>query len=125
MNGPQLQALRQQRQLTQSQLADFLGDTSPATVSKWEAGKHAIPQWVEDKMLATTGLSLPLEMLQKLMAYASAQNLDFGDILRAAVTDYLRKQSAVENLRPAAAQLPYIIEIPPEPKVAELPPGSD
>ncbi len=121
MTGPQLKALRIQRDLTQPQLAEFLGDTTASTVSKWEKDTHPIPQWVEDKMLSSTTLSLPLDMLQQIMTYATAHQTDFAGLLTRALRAYLNPPTAM----PAPSE-PYIADPAnprPEPKAAEEPPA--
>lgn len=89
MTGPQLKALRISRGLTQNELADFLGDCSNAAVSRWEASEAPVAQWVAEKMLRSTSITLPLETLAELMDYASRNNLEFTELLARAIQSYL------------------------------------
>jgi len=90
MTGPQLKALREARDLTQAQLSDFLGDSTPGTVSRWEKGVHEIPQWVEDKLLGSATLTLPLDTLRKVMSMAADRKMDFEQFLGNAIRDYAK-----------------------------------
>lgn len=96
MTGAQLKAIRESRGLTQNELAAFLGDTTHGTVSKWEKDVHAIPQWVADKMMTSTQLTLPLDMLQQLMDYATTHQMEFSELLTEALRAYLRRPKIVD-----------------------------
>ena len=104
MTGPQLKSQRESRGWTQTQLSEFLGDSTPGTVSRWEKGVHEIPQWVEDKMLNSTSITLPLESLQALMSQASSRRQDFAELLSTAIRHFLdeEKQQQKEKLAPGS-----------------------
>ena len=89
MTGSQLKALRLSRNLTQPELSNYLGDSTASMVCRWEKDLYPIPAWVEEKLLASTELQLPLDQLQRLMHVASTRGLDFGQLLTQAIRAYL------------------------------------
>lgn len=95
MQPEQLRQLREARGLTRDQLATELGDCTGSTVNKWERGMHAIPQWVEDKMLRQVPLTLPIEELHALLDRARTEGIAFPELLGRAIRDYLH------NTKPA------------------------
>ena len=82
--------------MTQAQLSDFLGDSTPGTVSRWEKDVHEIPRWVEDKMLNSTTVTLPLDALQQLMTLASERRQDFSELLAMAIRSMLKQAPPAE-----------------------------
>lgn len=96
MTGAQLKSLREARGMNQIQLSEFLGDSTPGTISRWEKDIHAIPQWVADKMIASTQLSLPLDRLQQLMTYATEHQIDFSTLLARAIDAFVSANKIVQ-----------------------------
>jgi len=90
MTGRELKALREGRNMTQSELSAFLGDSTPGTLSRWEKGVHTIPQWVEEKLLSTATVTLPLTALRELMAVAADRRMDFDALLGNAIQAYVQ-----------------------------------
>lgn len=122
MTGPQLKDLRESRDLTQSQLAAYLGDCSGATISRWEGTTNDVPQWVADKMLSTTQITLPIDLLQQLMDYATQHGLDFAQLLTKAIQLYINPPSLLPDTQAPSRTQSYVVEITKAPKVAEDPP---
>ncbi len=76
MLGPELKLLRQEREMTQGELSQFLGgDCNRSTVSRWESGKLTIPTWVAQKLLAESEISLPSTAMARLLSYAARHQL--------------------------------------------------
>lgn len=100
MIGTELRALRESRQWSQTQLADFLGDVTFATISKWEKGISPIPQWAQDKLLSSVQLSLPLHELAELLRYASENGQSFEETLTIALRSYLKSRQTPSNVTP-------------------------
>ncbi|WP_044133613.1 helix-turn-helix domain-containing protein [Verrucomicrobium spinosum] len=89
MEPDQLRHLRESRGMTREALAEWLGDCSASTVNKWERGMHAIPGWVEQKMLSDLHLNLPLKAIHALMNHAQSTGQDFASTLALAIQQYL------------------------------------
>ncbi len=116
MTGPQLKALREARGMTQPDLAEYLGDSTAATISRWEKGIHAIPQWVSDKMLASATVSLPLSLLGEFWELSQRSQLDFSEFLVTAIREYLARQKApVDYTALPPIESARVAEDPPSP----------
>jgi len=102
MTGPQLKSMRASRKMSQAELSAFLGDSTAGTVSRWEKGMHPIPQWVEEKLLSTVTVTLPLTALQELMILAADRRMDFQDFLGNAIQAYIEKHPAPLTPTPPA-----------------------
>lgn len=90
MTAEQLRTLREARGLTREALAKELGGCTAQAIVKWERNERPIPQWVAEKMLNQTPVTLPMESLSRLLNYASANKKDFNEVLSAAIANYLR-----------------------------------
>lgn len=93
MTPETLRYLREQRGLTREELAEFLGDCSASTVNKWERNMHAIPQWVEDKMLRHIPIQLPYQELHELLDEASTSGRSASAIIAEALRLWLTAQN--------------------------------
>ena len=89
MTGAELRAIRTSRNWSQTDLADYVGDTTTSTVSRWEKDVIAIPAWVVDKLLSSVTLAMPINELAELLQHTTAQKQSFPDILAEAVREYL------------------------------------
>ncbi|MBP7951409.1 MAG: helix-turn-helix transcriptional regulator [Verrucomicrobiales bacterium] len=89
MNGPDLRALRENRKLSQSELAAYLGDTTTSTISRWENSRDPVPAWVAEKMLRTVEITLPMQELEALIEAARRQNMSFSALLRQSIIEHL------------------------------------
>lgn len=91
MTGAELKLLRTERGMGQVDLALFLGSCHHTAISRWERGESPVPAWVADKMLQGSEMSLPLELMQRLLTHAQKHNLSFRGLLSKAITDYLNR----------------------------------
>lgn len=91
MTGHDLKQIRESKGWKLRDMADFLRDVSHTTISRWEeAGLDArIPSWIEERLIGTIHVTLPLEDLYTLMEHARTQQADFQTFLRAAIREYL------------------------------------
>ena len=105
MTPETLRYLREQRGLTREQLADFLGDVTASTVNKWERDMHAIPAWVEEKMLRTIEIVLPYAELHLLLDEARTSSLPASAIIADALRLWLAAQHEEKFTSPHAAPL--------------------
>lgn len=92
MTPEQLLQLRKSRGLTREELAAELGGCSAPAIVKWERGERAIPAWVEEKMLRSVPLTLPIEDLQKILEHCRETGQDIGQVLAKALLEYVRGQ---------------------------------
>lgn len=111
MTPEMLRHLRETRALTREALAEFLGDCTASTVNKWERGMHDIPAWVEEKMLRSIEVKLPMDELLLLLREAQALGLSPEHLLGDAIRLWLEKtrprmenpsQSAPDLVKPRA-----------------------
>jgi DNA-binding transcriptional regulator YiaG len=94
MTSDQLEHLRKSRRLTRAQLAQELGDCSASTVVNWESGRSPVPAWVEDKMLQSVRVELPLAKLYSLYALAARKRIPFEEMLSDAISQYVESEAA-------------------------------
>lgn len=111
MTPEQLRHLRESRGLTREQLADELKDCSASTVNKWERGMHAIPSWVEEKMLRKVPLEMPIDEIHALLNRAQEDGITFPELLARAIRSYLSTESAqpkpsAPTVKPGATPTP-------------------
>ena len=92
MTPETLRYLREQRGLTREELAEFLGDCSASTVNKWERNINPVPAWVEDKMLRSIPITLPLDELYLLINEAHKANRSAASILGESIRLWLTQQ---------------------------------
>ncbi len=78
--------LRKSRSLTREELATELGGCTAQAIVKWERGERTIPDWVEEKMLRTIKVTLPLDELHWLLTEA----LTTGQSAESILADALR-----------------------------------
>lgn len=86
MKASQLEHLRKTRGLTREELAKALGGCTAQAIVKWERGERQIPAWVEEKMMRSIPVSLPLDELYAVLDEAartgqSAEHI-IGEALR-------------------------------------------
>lgn len=136
-----LRYLREQRGLTREQLADYLGDCTASTVNKWERGINPVPAWVQDKMLRSIPVKLPVEEMLQLLTEAQATGQSAESILADACRLWLAghrstsqpcqtPQTTVASTAASIATAPNppptsptaanIVPLPPPPVVATL-----
>jgi DNA-binding transcriptional regulator YiaG len=117
MRPEQLRAIREGRGWTREKMASFLGDCTASTVNKWERGMHSIPGWVEDKLLRTVEINLPIQDLSQLLSAAKDQNKPFEAVLTDAIRAWIQRNTPAPptTYQAAAADTP-------QPMVAEEPP---
>jgi transcriptional regulator with XRE-family HTH domain len=113
MKPETLRHLRETRSLTREQLAVVLG-CSAAAIVQWEAGRREIPGWVEEKMMRSIPVKLPLDELHLLLTEAQSSGLAAENIIAEAIRLWLKSR------RPAA----NIISIGPRKEVKYTPGGS-
>lgn len=91
MNATELRHIREQRRLTRKELGEQLSVSASAIVN-WEMGTRSIPHWVEEKLLKSTPVTLPIEELALLLKVAAKDGISFETLLVRAIRDYLRRQ---------------------------------
>ncbi len=101
MNKETLLQLRKDRGLTREKLATELGCSASALVH-WEGGSRAIPDWVEEKMLRSFPIELPLEEIHALLDLARENNESFDKILAQAIRAYLASKRTAPLKKPLA-----------------------
>lgn len=94
MTGQQLRDLRDSRSLTREQLAEQLGGCTAQAIVKWERDERPIPAWVEEKMLRTVQIRLPLAELHELLDLAREENLSFEQLLAESIRLRLASKNA-------------------------------
>ncbi len=94
MTPETLRYLREQRGLTREQLAEFLGDCTASTINKWERDMHAIPAWVEDKMLRSLPVTLPLDELYLLLDEAHTTGRSAATLISEALRLWLEQNKS-------------------------------
>lgn len=99
MTGIELRAIRTSRKCTRETLAVELGCSAAALVH-WEGGTRTIPAWVEEKLLRSVEVTLPLSELAQLLTAAVTQHRAFEDLLVEALREWL----ANHPTKPAPAQ---------------------
>lgn len=90
MNHEILRYLREQRGITREQLAEYLGDCTASTVNKWERNINPVPAWVQDKMLRSIPVTLPVEEMLALLTEAQATGQSAESILAEACRLWLK-----------------------------------
>ncbi len=116
--GDHLRALREERNMTRKEFADWLGDSSESTINKWERGINPVPSWVIDKLLGTAEITLPLLDLQQLLDLARHRDVSFTSLISASLRRYLaQERSPASKVVPASFTQPSMM-------VAETPPPS-
>ena len=88
MTGTELRAIRTNRKCTRETMAVELGCSAAALVH-WEGGTRAIPAWVEEKLLRSVQVTLPLSELAQLLTAAVNEQRAFEDVLVEALRDWL------------------------------------
>lgn len=120
MTSEQLRFLREQRDMTREDLANYLGDCSASTVNKWERGIHAVPSWVADKMFAKMPITFTVQDLAEMYELCREEAFTMSELIQEAVRSLLEERR--ENKTAAAtknSQLKGNIISLPENKVAE------
>lgn len=101
--------LRKSRGLTREELATELGGCTAQAIVKWERGERAIPEWVEEKMLRTLKVTLPLEELHWLLSESISSGQSAESILAEAIRLWLhnrQKPTSKDNIIPIEPPLP-------------------
>lgn len=91
MNGQQLNTWRTSAGLTLRETAEYLGDITHTTLSRWEASNAELPDWVTAKLLGRTEIKLPLSELHQLLDIARAEDRDFAELLASVIADYVAR----------------------------------
>ncbi len=96
MTGSQLKHYRTSKGWSLRALAEILKDVNFTTLSRWEQSEEEVPAWVPEKLFSSTEVTLPLSVLQSLMAYATQHRLDFSTLLATALREYLANRKSVD-----------------------------
>lgn len=104
MKAEQLETLRKSRGLTREELANELGGCTAQAIVKWERGERSIPAWVEEKMMRSIPITLPLDELHLLLAEAQASGKSAETIIAEAIRLWLKAQRPAENILPILAR---------------------
>jgi len=89
MTAAQLLHFRKSRGLTRQKLAEELGSISASAINGWESSAAPVPDWVEEKLLRTTLITLPIEDLSRLLEIAREESLPFDALLTQSIREYL------------------------------------
>jgi transcriptional regulator with XRE-family HTH domain len=92
MTASQLLQIRKNRGLTRQQMAEFLGSCTGSGVNSWENNAAPVPDWVEEKLLRTTAITLPIEDLFRLLEIAREEGLPFDALLTQSIREYLARR---------------------------------
>lgn len=110
MTPETLRTLRESRGLTREELAIELKCSASAIV-QWEGGKRSIPDWVEEKMLSTVQVQLPLSDLHSLLDYARESGESFETFLSTAVREYIARHRS-KQLAPSPVKTGAVYSFP-------------
>ena len=101
MTPPQLLSIRKSRKMTREQFAIMLGSCTGSAVNHWENGTTPIPEWVAEKLLRTTAITLPLDDLSRLLEIARQEGLAFDQLLTQSIREYLARRP-IKSLYPTS-----------------------
>lgn len=96
MTKEHLEHLRKSRGLTREELAAELGGCTAQAIVKWERGERAIPAWVEEKMMRSIPVTLPLDELHLLLTEAQLTGQSPDTILAEAIRLWLNSKRPAE-----------------------------
>lgn len=91
MTPESLKQLRLSRDLTREELAKEL-QCSASAIVHWEGGQREIPSWVEEKMLRTLKITLPLDELHWILSESILSGQSAESILADAIRLWLRNR---------------------------------
>lgn len=100
MTGIELRTIREAKRCTREQFAAELKGCTAQAIVKWERDERPIPAWVEEKLLRSVEVTLPLSELAQLLTAAVAQHRAFDELLVEALREWL----ANHPTKPAPAQ---------------------
>ena len=106
MTKEALRKIREDRGLTREQLAQQLGGCKAGAIVQWEGGTRTIPFWVEEKLLRSVDVTLPITELKELVDYAVQTSQPFEALVASAIREYLahrRTHLAIHHTRQAQA----------------------
>jgi DNA-binding transcriptional regulator YiaG len=89
MTGLELRTIREARRCTREQFALELKGCTAQAIVKWERDERPIPAWVEEKLLRSVQVTLPLSELAQLLTAAVNEQRAFEDVLVEALRDWL------------------------------------
>jgi len=75
-------------------MAEFLGSCTGSGVNSWENEAAPVPDWVAEKLLRTTDITLPLEDLSCLLEMARQEGLAFDQLLTQLIREYLAHRTS-------------------------------
>lgn len=101
MTAKQLFEIRKSRGLTRQKMAEFLGSCSQSAINGWENEVAPVPDWVAEKLLRTTSITLPLEDLSRLLEIARQEGLAFDQVLTQSIREYLASRP-IKSLYPTS-----------------------
>jgi len=107
MTGPQLKTWRTSEGYSLREISeDLLGsEVSGPTLSRWENSEDHIPQWVADKLINSTKITLPLGELHQLLDYCRAAQQPFQAVLAQALREHLARQQTAAAFASTAASV--------------------
>lgn len=84
MTKEELKAIRLSKGMNQKEFAALL-HTSDANVSRWENGKHDVPDWVEKEIFRIVNVSLPIEDLYRLIEHTRTTQVPLDQLIGNAI----------------------------------------
>lgn len=116
MTPNQLRFLREQRNMTRDDLANYLGDCTASTINKWERSINPVPAWVADKMFSKMPVEFTLEELAEMYELCREEACSMSELIQDGVRELLR----VRRLSQTSGATKFPQQIPLD-KVAEPP----
>jgi transcriptional regulator with XRE-family HTH domain len=89
MTGIELRTIREAKKCTREQFAVELKGCTAQAIVKWERDERPIPAWVEEKLLRSVEVTLPLAELAQLLNAAVTQHRGFEELLVEALREWL------------------------------------
>lgn len=99
MTKEELKAIRLSKGMNQKEFAALL-HTSDANVSRWENGKHDVPDWVEKEIFRIVNVSLPIEDLYRLIEHTRTTQVPLDQLIGNAIRAYLSAPASSQNVIP-------------------------
>jgi transcriptional regulator with XRE-family HTH domain len=124
MTSEQLRWMREQRDMTREELANYLGDCTASTVNKWERGINPVPSWVADKMFSKLPITFTVQDLAEMYELCREEHCTMTELIQDSVHAALeeRRQNKTLDATKNSQLTGKVIHLP-QSKVAEDPTG--
>lgn len=99
MTAEQLRHIRENKGWTRDKMALELGGCTAQAIVKWERSERPIPAWVEEKLMRTVEMALPLTDIRDLIDASIEADKPFELLLAEAVREWLARRRQTKNIR--------------------------